>query len=122
MVFCIIIVQALSAFDSYNYVKEIIHRVPRSQLHLATSVKSLTTVSQQGSPLPQVLLQTNDGKIEEFDHVILACHSDSALSILKSGGAQDGSGGISPDEQSVLEMFRWVKNECVMHHDVDVRL
>ena len=50
-----------------------------------------------------------------FDHVIIACHSDTALQILRSGN-------ITPDEERILGRFDWNKNEAVLHYDTQVRL
>lgn len=112
--------ETLLMSNSKNYVKEIVDRLPLKQLHLSTAVHSLTTVDSSSSQRPQVLLQTIHGDTEMYDHVILACHSDTALSILKAGGRPSGTGGVTPDESRVLSMFRWIKNECVMHYDTQV--
>jgi predicted NAD/FAD-binding protein len=66
-----------------------------------------------GSPLFQ--LTTSNGHSAEYDHVILACHSDAALSILKKGT------GLTSDEQRILGRFQWNKNEVVLHSDIRVR-
>lgn len=112
--------ESLLMFNSKNYVKEIVDRLPLNQLHLSTAVQSLTTVDSSSSQHPQVLLQTIHGDTEIYDHVILACHSDTALSILKAGGRPGGTGGVTTDESRILSMFRWIKNECVMHYDTQV--
>jgi hypothetical protein len=57
-----------------------------------------------------------------YDHVVLACHSDTALSIMKAGGKPDGTGGITSEENRILSLFKWIKNECIVHTDTQVRL
>lgn len=65
-----------------------------------------------GSP---VVLTTADGKTETFDHVILACHSDTALGILRAGDS-----GATQDEERLLGAFKWNRNEAVLHSDTRV--
>lgn len=55
-----------------------------------------------------------DGKVELFDHVIMACHSDDSLRILNEGG------GVSDEERRILGGFRWNRNEVVVHSDETV--
>ncbi|KAF7360646.1 Amino-oxidase domain-containing protein [Mycena venus] len=54
------------------------------------------------------------GATETYDHVIFACHSDTVLSILQAGE------GMTADEQEILNMFQWNRNEAVLHSDVNV--
>lgn len=106
----------------------IIAALPPSQLHLSTPVTSLTTVlppelaAGSGHAVsPKVTLTTADGQSATYDHVILACHSDAALSILRAGGKEGGAGGgITHDEERILGKFRWNKNVAVLHSDVRV--
>ena len=63
----------------------------------------------------KIQLVTADGNQEEYDHVILACHSDEALKILRAGG-------ITEDEDRILGQIEWSKNEAVLHSDVRVCL
>lgn len=52
-----------------------------------------------------------DGKAEQFDQVILACHSDQSLGILRDASA---------DEDRVLSAVRYQANDVVLHTDVAV--
>ena len=61
-------------------------------------------------------LRFENGGEEEFDHVILACHSDTSLKILEAGE------GITKDEKDVLSMFQWNYDRVVLHSDPKVRL
>ncbi|KAG7445519.1 FAD/NAD(P)-binding domain-containing protein [Guyanagaster necrorhizus] len=92
---------------SQAYIKMILLKLASSQLHLCTPVKSVKNTSSDKG----VVLTTADGQEEVYDHVIMACHSDTALSILKEGG------GIRPEEENILSMFKWTKNESVLHSD-----
>ncbi len=50
----------------------------------------------------------SNGKIEYFDEVIFACHSDQALDMLKDP---------SDEEQSVLEKLEYQDNQVILHTD-----
>ncbi|MBC53796.1 MAG: FAD-dependent oxidoreductase [Gammaproteobacteria bacterium] len=52
-----------------------------------------------------------DGKVEQFDQVILACHSDQSLGLLRDASA---------DEHAVLAAVRYQANDVVLHTDVSV--
>lgn len=52
---------------------------------------------------------TNDGGWEEFDHVILATHSDQALRVLGDDA--------SPEEHEALAAIRYEPNVAVLHSD-----
>ncbi|KAF7977188.1 hypothetical protein HWV62_4429 [Athelia sp. TMB] len=91
---------------SRRYVDAILSRVPALRIHTSTAVSSL--ISTEGN---KVLLTTAAGGLEVFDHVVLATHSDTALSILKAGG------GVTPLEEDVLKGFKWSRNRAVLHSD-----
>lgn len=55
-----------------------------------------------------VKLETAGGVVQEFDHVVLACHSDQALGMLDEP---------SQLEQEILAQFPYEKNEAVLHTD-----
>jgi predicted NAD/FAD-binding protein len=63
-----------------------------------------------------VTLVTESGTIEDYDHVILATHSDTSLKILSAGGL------VTPLENSILSGFSWTKNEAVLHSETEVGL
>jgi predicted NAD/FAD-binding protein len=50
-----------------------------------------------------------DGRVEQFDHVVLACHSDQALKLLQDPSAE---------ERSVLGAMRYQDNEVILHTDI----
>ncbi|SJL08016.1 uncharacterized protein ARMOST_11375 [Armillaria ostoyae] len=80
---------------SQAYIKMILSKLDSSRLHLCTPVKSVKNASSD----KYVVLTTADGREEVYDHVIMACHSDIALSILKEGG------DIRPEEEKILELY-----------------
>ncbi|MBY6062952.1 NAD(P)/FAD-dependent oxidoreductase [Pseudidiomarina sediminum] len=56
-----------------------------------------------------VTLEFADGRLEDFDEVILACHSDQALALLATPSAA---------EQQVLGAIPYQDNEVVLHTDI----
>ncbi|KAL6302846.1 FAD/NAD(P)-binding domain-containing protein [Sparassis latifolia] len=102
---------------SQTYVKQILASLPASQLHLSTPVASVTSnptdvnSSDGAGPLYSVEITTSSDERKTYDHVILACHADTSLAILRAGG------GLTPDEERSLGAFGWSKNEAVLHCD-----
>ncbi|PSR70462.1 hypothetical protein PHLCEN_2v13613 [Hermanssonia centrifuga] len=100
---------------SQRYVKHILSSLPSSQLHLNAPVCSVFSVILPHMSPDQshsyVDIQTAEGAAR-FDHVIMACHSDVALDVLRAGG------GLNKQEKSILESFKWNRNEAVLHSDV----
>ncbi|KZW00950.1 FAD/NAD(P)-binding domain-containing protein [Exidia glandulosa HHB12029] len=95
---------------SHKYVKQIVGRLSPQNVHMSTPIQSLNTSEVPGS----VVLVTADGQRQVYDHVILACHSDTALRILESGG------DVTEKEREILGMFSWNRNEAVLHSDVEL--
>jgi predicted NAD/FAD-binding protein len=88
---------------SRNYVRKLIAAIPDARL--ATPVHSVTRNAQGGAR--SVRIDSALGA-EQFDHVVLACHSDTSLALLK-----DGRG----EERSVLGALRYQPNRAVLHTD-----
>lgn len=86
---------------SREYVKRLV-RGHRSAIRLNTPVRSIRRFPDR------VEVATEDGGIERFDHVFLACHSDQALALL-----EDPTGA----ESSVLGAIGYQDNEAVLHTD-----
>lgn len=101
----------LTNFISREYVNTILSKLPSGQLHLSSPISAVNAIPE--SPMLQVC--TADGVVTGYDHVIFACHSDSALKILNA------SQGVTEEEKSVLGSFRWSKNVAVLHSDARVR-
>ena len=98
---------------SQVYVKRILSKLPASQLHLSKPVQSVKTRHGKGR---QVELTTASGDTFNYDHVIFACHSDTALSILEAGGT------VTHEEARILGHFEWNKNVVVLHNDSAVSI
>lgn len=95
-----------------TYVDSVLSKLPASALHLDSPVRSVrprqTQLGQSGGD-SGVELEFKDGSKKQFDHVIFACHADTALSILgKNATAR---------EQEVLSEFEFGKNQAVLHWD-----
>lgn len=79
-------------------------------MHLSTKITKVTSLANK-----QVEVEGSDsGFIDTFDYVIMACHSDTTVDILKAGN-------ITPDEQRILQRFTWAENDIVLHSDTTVR-
>ncbi len=100
---------------SRTYVQKILSRLPSSRLHLSTPIQSVKSIPAS-EKTHTVELQTASGETLTFDHVILACHTDTTLDVLKAGG------GMTSEEARILEAFKWNKNEAVLHCDERVSL
>ena len=87
----------------------ILSALPPNALRLSSPVLSVQTLESG-----KVLLTTANGKSEEYDHVIMACHADASLAILKAGGE------VTREEESILGGFQWNKNVAVIHSDIRV--
>ena len=55
-----------------------------------------------------VTVRTDLGSVERFDQVVIACHSDQALKLLKDASAA---------EREILGAFPYQENEAVLHTD-----
>ncbi|KAF8968900.1 amine oxidase [Flammula alnicola] len=95
---------------SHKYVSKILSKLPQENLHLSTGIKSVKSLAPEDGRKPQVLLTTEHGDEIKYDHVILACHSDTTLEILRAGGIKD-------EEKRILSEFDWSRNEVVLHSD-----
>ncbi len=93
---------------SREYVRRMVARLQGDGRHQAWLHSPVLGLSRQ----PQgVLVQTRHGT-QEFDAVVLACHSDQALRLL--------GGDATPQERSVLGAIRYQPNEAVLHTDTAV--
>ncbi len=88
---------------SRNYVDKLLAAIPDKRL--ATPVTGVTR-NPAGGPR-SVRVQTAAG-VEQFDHVVMACHSDQSLALLADVGVH---------ERAVLEAVRYQPNRAVLHTD-----
>lgn len=85
-----------------QYVQRIVERLPDARLN--TAVRS---IRRHGSGVELV----TDGGSERFDHVVLACHSDQALTLLDDP---------DPLERDVLGAIRYQSNRALLHTDASL--
>ena len=88
---------------SRNYVNKLLAAIPSRRL--ATPVTAVTRHSGGGAR--SVRVATAHGS-EQYDHVVMACHSDDTLRLLEDARA---------DERSVLDAVRYQPNRAVLHTD-----
>ncbi|KAG8935549.1 hypothetical protein FRC02_007693 [Tulasnella sp. 418] len=110
---------------SQVYVNRIISTLPPAQLHLSTPIQSVASYQAYESASGyRIVLTTADGKTEEFDHIVLATHSDISLKLLQNGSdafpVNPEALPVSKLEKRVLSGFGWAKNEVVLHNDIDL--
>ncbi|KAH9851833.1 FAD/NAD(P)-binding domain-containing protein [Lenzites betulinus] len=98
---------------SRTYVEKILSKLPTSQLHLSTPIRAIKSIpmSSDLGKAHSVELTTAAGETLTFDHVILACHTDTTVGILEAGG------GMTTEESRILRTFGWNRNEAVLHCD-----
>jgi len=85
-----------------QYVEKILAQVPDKRLN--TPVR-LIERDAQGVRI------VTDGRVEHFDEVVIATHTDQALAMLREP---------SPNEQHVLGSIRYQANRAVLHTDASV--
>lgn len=78
----------------------------RAVIRLNHPIRQLERTAESVRVIPET------GDSETFDHVILACHSDQALSIL--------GGGATPQEREILGAFPYERNDAVLHTDTSL--
>jgi predicted NAD/FAD-binding protein len=87
---------------SRNYVDKLLAAIPSRRLH--TPVRSVL----RGTGGARTVRLETDAGFEQFDHVVLACHSDQALALL---------GDARSDERAALSAIRYQQNRAVLHTD-----
>jgi predicted NAD/FAD-binding protein len=94
---------------SKKYIDALMSKVPGGTVHLSCPVKSVEDTSNGG-----VNIQFENGKVDFFDEVILACHGDQAMEIISSSA--------TPLEKEIMESFHTTPNMVYLHSDVSVSL
>lgn len=87
---------------SRSYVEALLAKVGTEKLRLNQNISGVTRQADG------VTVHYADGKTEQFDKVVFACHSDQALALLKDASA---------DETAVLGGIAYQQNEVVLHTD-----
>ncbi len=85
---------------SRNYVARMAEGIPDIRLN--------TPVTGIARQTDRVALRLHPGKVESFDEVVLACHSDQALRLLADA---------DEDEHAVLGAIHYQDNEVILHSD-----
>ena len=86
-----------------RYVQKIVNGLPDARLN--SPVRALLRDAEG-------VRVVSDGRVEHFDAVVLACHSDQALRVLGDGA--------SDAERATLGAIRYQPNEAVLHTDTSV--
>jgi predicted NAD/FAD-binding protein len=87
---------------SREYVRALLNTLNPAQLKLNSPVKAVNRDTEG------VTLEFIDGRIERFDQVVFACHSDQALDLLKDA---------SDAERQVLGGIAYQNNDVILHTD-----
>jgi len=77
----------------------------------ASNIHLNSAITQIRREADQVQLWFADGRVQQFDEVVLACHSDQALALLADASEQ---------ERSILSAIRYQPNQVVLHTDTSV--
>jgi len=88
---------------SRNYVDKLLAGIPERRL--ACPVLAVSRAAAGGARAVKV---TTAAGSEQFDHVVLACHSDQALALLQDARSE---------ERAVLSAVRYQPNRAVLHTD-----
>ena len=89
---------------SHSYAKAILGKL-KNKPRTSVSIKEIRRSSQD-----QVTLHYSDGQSENFDHVVIATHADTALELL--GDADD-------TEKASLKPWHYQANTVILHNDTD---
>lgn len=88
-----------------------IEYVKRLTASFADKIRTNSEVVEVRRSNGKVVVIDIHGDTKEYDHVVLACHGDQALAMLKDA---------TPQEKSVLGAFRYQRNVAYLHKDDSV--
>lgn len=91
---------------SSQYLRKVLQDVPDNQIHMSSKVTAVTPL-KNGS----VTLTCNNHH-STYDHVILACHGDQALEIMRPCATEQ--------EVEILSGFQTSRNVAVLHSDLSL--
>lgn len=89
---------------SRSYIKPLCQPF-QDNINLNSQISFITRKNQR------VQIYFQDQSIQEFDEIVLACHSDQSLSLLSDA---------TNDEKEVLSALPYSKNSVILHTDVDL--
>jgi predicted NAD/FAD-binding protein len=88
--------------------QEYVSRLTRSFAHrIRTNCGAVAVTRENG----KVQIRDSQGGCETYDRVVMACHGDETLALLKDASAE---------EAGALSRFRYQKNRAVLHRDTSV--
>ena len=90
-----------------QYIEAVLKDVPSSHIHLSAPIKSITQ-----SPDQKLTLHTQSGEKSTYDHVILATHAPTTLSII--------SETATDTERSILSAFETNHNTVYLHSSLSL--
>jgi predicted NAD/FAD-binding protein len=77
----------------------------KDKIHVNRKAVNVTRINGK------VVVQANDGTVQPYDKVILACHADQALALLDHP---------THDERQLLSAFKYQYNKAVLHTDSSI--
>ena len=92
---------------SHEYVKRLVTPFV-DRIRLGCGAVAVTRHPSSVTSPGKVEVRDSQGGIETYDQVVMACHGDEALALLKDADRE---------EQSVLGAFHYQKNRAVLHRD-----
>ncbi|KAK7948986.1 uncharacterized protein PG986_009872 [Apiospora aurea] len=92
-------------YGAKSYIDAVVRGFPTNHLFLNTAVKYVAN-DDDG----RVRLHFENGKMEAFDHVILATHGDQAYQIIGPSA--------TPEEKAIMSAFKTSENTAVLHSDI----
>ncbi|TVY31100.1 hypothetical protein LHYA1_G000090 [Lachnellula hyalina] len=90
-----------------SYIDAVLKGFPPNHIFLSTAVQSITNTSSG-----RVQLHLPNGKIDTYDHVIIATHGPQAHALLRPS--------LTPTEHGILSGFRVSANTAVLHSDLSL--
>ena len=91
---------------SRQYVNKLLAAIPSKRL--STPVTEVTRSGGTGTAGARSVRVETARIVEQYDHVVMACHSDQSLALL---------GDARADERAVLSAVRYQPNRAVLHTD-----
>lgn len=94
---------------SQQYIEALLKDFPNERIHLSSGVTAVTSDNASR----KVRMQISGRGEETFDHVILACHGDTATDIIRTGNARK-------EELDIMSGFKTSENVAYLHSDLSV--
>ena len=85
--------------------REYVHRLLTDSRMTVSPSRPVRSVTRQSR---RITIGLSDGERQHFDHVVIATHADTALSLLSAPTAQEGA---------LLSAFSYSRNRAVLHRD-----